>query len=115
MEIATKGYNIPFVEIGTALTADTKTEVGTSADYDKFIGMVQRSGIMRGKITLGNIPVNGTLICNPWVGDPTKCSITTLGNMGGDEPIIIQGIIENDATTNKCYVTIGTFTPAAKS
>ena len=115
MKIETKGYNIPRVTIGTALTADTKTEVGTVADYDKFAELTDKSGLFRGFITLGAVPLNGTLLCNPWEDGSKKISITTLGNMGGDEPVVIQGVIEVDRDTNKCYATVGTFTPAAKS
>lgn len=115
MKIETKGYNIPKVTITTALTADTKTEVGTYEDYLKFKNLTEESGLFRGKITLGTTPLNGTLICNPWEDGSGKISITTLGNMGGDEPIIIQGIIEPAQVSNKVYATVGTFTPAAKS
>lgn len=115
MIIETRGYNIPLVTISTALTDSTKTEVGKSEDYVFFKNLVERGGIMRGKITLGSTPMDGTLICNPWVGDENKISITTLGNMGGTEPVIIQGIIENDNTSDKVYATVSAFTPAAKS
>lgn len=119
MKIETNGYNIPKVTIETALTADTKTEVGTTEDYEKFKVLTDKSGIFRGKIAVttagGSIPMNGTLLCNPWEDGSGKISITTLGNMGGDEPIVIQGVIENDSDTNKCYVTVGLFTPQAKS
>ena len=115
LKIETKGYNVPRVTIPIALTADTKTEVGTYADYLKFKEMTDLSGLSRGFITLGTTPLNGTLICNPWQDGSGKISITTLGNMGGDEPVVIQGIIEPDADTNKCYATVGTFIPAEKS
>lgn len=114
MKIKTDGYNIPRVTITTALTADTKTEVGNYADYDQFKNMTDKSGIFRGFITIGTTPLNGTLVCNPWEDESGKISITTLGNMGGDEPVVIQGLIEVDKATDKCYVTVGTFTPAAK-
>lgn len=115
MKIETKGYNIPRVTITTALTADTKTEVGTLEEYNKFKNLADNSGLFRGFITLGTTPMNGTLLCNPWEDASGKISVTTLGNMGGDEPVVIQGIIEPDVEHNKVYVTMGTFTPAEKS
>lgn len=115
MKFENRGYNIPLVEIETALTAGSKTEVGTYGDYQRFAAITNESGLFRGKITLGSTPMNGTLICNPWADDSGKISITTLGNMGGTEPVVIQGIIEPDADSNKVYATVSTFTPAAKS
>lgn len=115
MKIENRGYNVPVVVITTALTAGTKTQVGTYEDYTKFAAITNESGLFRGKITLGNVPMNGTLICNPWEDGSGKISITTLGNMGGTEPVVIQGIIEPDADNNKVYATVSTFTPAAKS
>ena len=115
MTITTNGYNIPRVTIPTALTADTKTEIGTASDYLKFKHLTEESGIFRGFITIGAVPMNGTLICNPWEDGSGKISITTLGNMGGDEPVVVQGVLEVDKDNDKCYVTVGTFTPAAKS
>ena len=115
MKFENRGYNIPVVTIEDALTAGTKTEVGTYEDYLRFSSITNESGLFRGKITLGTTPMNGTLICNPWADGSGKISITTMGNMGGSEPIIIQGIIEPDESTNKVYATVSTFTPGAKA
>lgn len=115
MKFENRGYNIPVITIETALTAGSKTEVGTYGDYTRFAAITNESGLFRGKITLGSTPMNGTLICNPWADGSGKISITTLGNMGGTEPVVIQGIIEPDEDNDIVYATVSTFTPAAKS
>ena len=115
MKFENRGYNIPVITIETALTAGSKTEVGTYDDYKRFAAITNESGLFRGKITLGTTPMSGTLICNPWADGSGKISITTLGNMGGTEPVVIQGVIEPDADGGKVYATVSTFTPAAKS
>lgn len=115
MKFENRGYNIPVITIETALTAGSKTEVGTYGDYTRFAAITNESGLFRGKITLGTTPMDGTLICNPWADGSGKISITTLGNMGGTGPVVIQGIIEPDEDNDIVYATVSTFTPAAES
>lgn len=112
MEIKTSGYNIPDVAVSAAVTAGTKTEVGTAKEFNQLAKLVVESGLMIVGVTVGGNYMHGSVLANYYNGD---------GNIGidfggvtnyGYSPSAIAGTLElgtgDDA--DKCYVTM-TVTP----
>lgn len=84
MEIKNIGYNIGEITISTSLTASTKTEVGTKADFDKIANIGRNSGIARINMTLGGVAMSGVCFLNPYkVGTDIGVDVGSVTNFGG--------------------------------
>lgn len=111
MKISRNEYNVPQIEVG-AVTASTKTKVGTKADFDKIAAMIERSGIMIVGITLSGNAMRGSVLANHYEDD--NANGIDFGGVTnyGYSPSIISGSLELES--NGCYVTIAV-TPVSAS
>lgn len=101
MKINFIGYNIAEVIISAAITAGTKTEIGTSADYKALQETAKRSGIFKVKATIGGTPMQG--VCNANEVTDAFIDFGTVTNMGGT-PSAVAGTVTNEG--GKMYVTL---------
>lgn len=105
MKIDKNSYNIPIVEVSTAITSGTKTEIGTAADFDTIVNMIEKSGLMIIKCTFGGNPMKGSVLANYYTNDDDIYGIDFGGvtNFGGSPSAIAgSGTLEN----GKFYVTM---------
>lgn len=113
MKISRNEYNVPRIEAG-AVTANTKTKIGTKVDFDKIASMVERSGLMIVSVTLSGNAMKGSVLANHYEDD--NANGIDFGGVTnyGYSPNIISGSLELE--DDGCYVTI-TVTPvtAAKT
>lgn len=104
MTLTTYGYNIPYVVIDTALTVNTKTKIGTGDDFSTLLNMVNRGGLIRGKLTIGTQVMDGVMIANPWsAGNGIECY--TISMAGAQSPYIFS--LEVTLENGDMYVTPG--------
>ena len=103
MEIKNNGYNVAEVYIGTVVTAGTKTEIGTKADFDKVAALADAGGLMRVHIKLGDDQLDGLVLATHVAQYIDLGSVT---NFGGS-PSVIAGTVELD--TNKMYLTVNMY------
>ena len=101
MKINFIGYNIAEAIISAAITAGTKTEIGTSADYKALQETAKRSGIFKVKATIGGTPMQG--VCNANHVTDAFIDFGTVTNMGGT-PSAVAGTVTNEG--GKMYVTL---------
>lgn len=106
-------YNIPKVDLG-AVTASTKTKVGTVKDFAKIAKCVEKSGICLVSVTLSGNAMSRSVLANHYEDD--NANGIDFGGVTnyGYSPNIISGSLELEE--DGCYVTI-TVTPvtAAKT
>lgn len=103
MEIKNNGYNVVEVYIGTVVTAGTKTEIGTKADFDKVAALADAGGLMRVHVKLGDDQLDGLVLAShvgPYI------DLGSVTNFGGT-PSVIAGTAELD--TGKFYLTINMY------
>lgn len=111
MKISRNEYNVPQIEAG-AVTASTKTLIGTKADFDKIAAMIERSGLMIVGITLSGNAMRGSVLANHYE-DENVNGIDFGGVTNyGYTPSIIAGSLELEE--DGCYVTISV-TPVSTS
>lgn len=103
MEIKNSGYNVAEVTIDTVVTAGTKTEIGTKADFEKIAALADAGGLMRVHIKLGDDQLDGLVLASH-VGQYIDLgSVTNFGM----SPSVIAGTAELD--TGKLYLTINMY------
>ena len=104
MKIERKVYNIAIVSSDVAITAGTKTEVGTEAEFNKIAAVVDRSGLMILKATVGGNAMKGSLLANYYHGGAeTGIDFGGVTNMSGT-PLAIAGSLSLE--NHKAYVTV---------
>lgn len=107
MDIQNNVYNIPIVSVGT-VTSGTKTEIGTKADFDKLVSMIEKSGLMICDVTLSGNYMKGSVLANHYAGENDGgIDFGGVTNYGGS-PSVIAGTIETGTGANKdkVYVTM---------
>ena len=103
MDIKNAGYNVAEVFIGTTVTAGTKTEIGTKADFEKIAGLADAGGLMRVHVKLGDDQLDGLVLAShvgPYI------DLGSVTNFGGT-PSVVAGTAELD--TGKMYLTINMY------
>ena len=103
MKLVTFGYNIPYVVIDTALTVNTKTKIGTVEDFSNLLNLIDRGGLIRGKMTIGTQVMDGVMIANPYA-DHDGIEAFTISMAGAQSPYIVNAAIVIE--TDGCYVTV---------
>lgn len=104
MNIERNVYNIAIVSTDVEITAGTKTEVGTEAEFNKIVAMVDRSGLMILKATVGGNAMKGSLLSNYYHGGAeTGIDFGGVTNMHGT-PLAIAGSLSLE--NHKAYVTV---------
>jgi len=101
MKINFIGYNIAEVIVSAAITAGTKTEIGTSADYKALQETAKRSGIFKMKANIGGVPMQG--VCNANEVNDNFIDFGTVTNMS-NTPSAVAGTVTNEG--GKMYVTL---------
>lgn len=102
IQITAMGYNIAKIHVADPLTANTKTKIGTAAEFNFIINMVSLSGILLGECKLGGQVMRGAMIANPWAdGDGVECY--TISMAGSQSPYIVQ--FELTLEDGEMYVT----------
>lgn len=104
IQISTSGYNMCKASIQNALTVDTKTKVGTAADFHFILGLVKFSGVIIGECKIGNQVMKGTMIANPWADD-NGIECYTISMAGAQAPYIFQ--LQVTLEDGEMYVTPG--------
>lgn len=94
-------YNIAEAIVSAAITAGTKTEIGTSADYKALQETAKRSGIFKVKATIGGVSMQG--VCNANEVNDNFIDFGTVTNMSGT-PSAVAGTVTNEG--GKMYVTL---------
>ena len=107
MTLVTYGYNIPYVVIDTALTVNTKTKIGTVEDFSNLLNMVDRGGLIRGKLTIGTQVMDGIMIANPYANHD-GIEAFTISMAGAQSIYIVHAAIVVE--TDGCYVTVSIVT-----
>lgn len=101
IKILDASYNIPHVDVTTALTSGTKSEVGTPAEFDNLSALVGKSGLAIVSAKIGGNNMCGTCWVNFQVGGTGLefcCCTNYLGN-----PMFISIYVEIE--DGKCYAT----------
>ena len=89
LQITAMGYNIARIRVVNSLTVNTKTKIGTKAEFEFIINMVSISGILLGECTLSGQVMRGAMLANPWAdGDGIECY--TISMAGAQTPYIVQ-------------------------
>lgn len=104
MNIIKNDYNVAVVSTDVELTSGTKTEVGTKAEFDKIVPLINRSGLMVLKANVDGADMKGSMLANYFTGGAeTGIDFGGMTNFGGS-PHAITGTVslEND----KCYVIV---------
>ena len=97
LQITAMGYNIAKIHVVNSLTVDTKTKIGTKAEFAFILNMVSISGILLGDCTLSGQVMRGAMLANPWAdGNGIECY--TISMAGAQAPYIVQFelTLEND-------------------
>lgn len=100
MDIRNSGYNVGDVTIGTAITLETKTEIGTAEDFKKVATLADAGGVIRVHATVSGMSLNGAVFANH-VED--KIDIGSVTNYEGT-PYVVAGTATLE--TGKMYLTI---------
>ena len=89
LQITAMGYNIAKIHVVNSLTVNTKTKIGTKAEFEFILNMVSISGILLGECVLGGQVMRGAMLANPWAdGDGIECY--TISMAGAQSPYIVQ-------------------------
>lgn len=100
MEIKNSGYNFGSVAIDTAITLDTKTEIGTAEDFNKIAALADAAGVVRVHAKVSGMSLDGAVFVNH-VED--KIDIGSVTNYEGNG-YVIHGTATLE--TGKMYLTI---------
>ena len=101
MVIKNIGYNIGEVNISTALTDSTKTEIGTSADFAKVLTLAESGGVIRLNFKISTIAYSVVVGVNPGA---TAIAVGGVTDVSGS-PVAVTGTLTLESS--KMYATIG--------
>lgn len=100
MVIKNIGYNIGEVTISATLTDSTKTEIGTAADFAKFLTLAESGGIVRLNFKIGVLSYSVVVGVNPGA---TAIAVGGVTDVAGS-PVAVTGTITLESS--KMYATI---------
>ena len=101
MDIRNIGYNIGEVNISTALTDSTKTEIGTPADFAKVLTLAESGGVVRLNFKISTTAYSVVVGVNPGA---TAIAVGGVTDVSGS-PVAISGTLTLESS--KMYATIG--------
>lgn len=102
MKVMNSSYNVLTIDIGT-IVEDTKTLVGTVADFRMIKRCTAKSGIIKVKMTMGGNTMIGTCEVNPWATED-KLECTSLTMFGGTLQAVVATV---ECDSDGCKVTVG--------
>lgn len=113
MVIKNIGYNIGEVNISTALTDSTKTEIGTPADFAKVLTLAESGGVIRLNFKISTTAYSVVVGVNP---GSTSIAVGGVTDVSGS-PVAVTGTLtlETSNNTSKMYATIGVTALGASS
>lgn len=100
MDIKNSGYNFGSVTIDTAVTLDTKTEIGDATDFNKIANIADAAGVVRVHITVSGMPLDGAVFVNHV---ENYIDIGSITNYGGN-PYVVSGTATLE--DGKMYLTV---------
>lgn len=100
MVIKNNGYNIGNIVIDTAITLDTKTEIGNADDFQKVANLADMGGVVRVHCKVSGMSLDGAVFVNH-VDD--KIDIGSVTNYEGN-PYVISGTATLES--EKMYLTV---------
>ena len=104
MKVVNSVYNVMTIEIEDAMTSGVAQVIGTNEDYARIKKIANKSGLLRVKATIGELPMFGTLNVNPWcLEDKLEVSCVTYG---GDALYAVIGTLEPTDDGMKATVTL---------
>lgn len=101
MDIKNIGYNIGEVNISTALTDSTKTEIGTPADFAKVLTLAESGGVIRLNFKISTTAYSVVVGVNP---GSSAISVGGVTDVAGS-PVAVTGTLTLESS--KMYATIG--------
>lgn len=101
MDIRNIGYNIGEVNISATLTDSTKTEIGTAADFAKFLTLAESGGVVRLNFKISTVAYSVVVGVNPGA---TAIAVGGVTDVAGS-PVAVTGSITLESS--KMYATIG--------
>lgn len=107
MDIRNIGYNVGEINITTALTDSTKTEIGTPDDFGKIMTIAESGGVARVNFNISTTAYSVVLGLNPGTNSIAVGGITSVSG----SPVAITGSITLESS--KMYATIGVTSLAA--
>lgn len=98
MKIKYGMYNIPHIIIDDAITSGTPAVVGTQADYDILVKLVDQSGaVIIDKATVGGSAMKGCLTANHYHDDVNDgIDLGCVSNFGGNQTVITGTLAMDD-------------------
>lgn len=100
MNIKNIGYNIGEVNISTALTDGTKTEIGTATDFGKVLTLAESGGVTRLNFKISSTAYSVVVGLNPGA---TAIAVGGVTDVAGS-PVAVTGTLTLE--TSKMYATI---------
>ena len=105
MFINFNGYNIPIVTLEEAISLNTATVVGTSADFAVLLAAARSAGIIRVKGVINSVYMDGAMIASPYQ-DGDGVELHTISMANSQSPYVIFAQLVLDGTDAKITVKI---------
>ena len=109
MDIKKIGYNIGEINITTALTDSTKTEIGTPDDFKKIMTLAKSGGVARLNFKISTTAYSVVVGLNPGTDAVAVGGITSISG----DPTAVTGTITLESS--KMYATIAVIVVAEAS